>query len=360
LNKFIATRLKKVREQAGLTQEAFARAVALSPEFISLLESGKRSPSLETLSRIAAYFHRDLCFFLEEKEPVFTVLFRTASLDDQIGAASDADLQRFKAYAEEYLRLEEETGRRLEPAPLYGANITPERLAAEERRRLDLGDEPVRNVFALFERNGCRIVRLQMPPEAQLSGAFVYIEAQAASFALINASQTFCRQIFTAAHEYCHYLKDRHDAPILDTHDVFAHHNFQALASREKFAQRFAANFLMPASEVLETVDKEFGGRRLCYDDILLAKRYFGVSALAMLRTLRDLSLISSTQFEEFLIRDPAERELEIFGSSNEECAAPADKEASKTPSDSGPDGVIVSDRYKLLKALVKNKGSSG
>lgn len=367
---FIPARLKKAREDAGLTQQAFARSLSLSSEFISLLESGKRSPSLATLARIAAAVHRDPSFFLSEKEPVFTVLFRVASLDD----LARAELNHFRRYVEDYLRLEEETGRRLEPAPLY-AGITPGRLAAEERRRLGLGDEPVRDIFALLERSGCRILRRPMPPEVRLSGVFVYLEAQAAAFALINASQTACRQVFTAAHEYCHYLKDRHDAPVVDTSEIFGDRSEgnpsgrgeggaaaasassshragygRGLAAKEKFAQEFAAHFLMPPTKVREFVDKEFSSRRLSYDDVLLIKRYFGVSAQAMLRTLRDLDLLSAAQYEDFLACDPVTREREVFGASAEECAVIAPP-GPMAPAPGNSDGTIVSDRYKLLKS---------
>lgn len=380
MGRIIAERLKKAREEAGLTQEAFARSLALSPEFISLLESGKRKPSLDTLSRIAAFFHRDMSYFLNEKEHVFTLLFRAAALDDGIYP----ELEHFRGYVENYLRLEEETGRRLEPAPSYG-NISPERLAAEERRRLGLGDEPIRDVFALFERNGCRIMRRPMSPEARISGAFVYIEDQNAAFALINASQTMCRQTFTAAHEYCHYLKDRHDASILDTEDIFNAERQTDLAAKERYAQEFAARFLLPPAKVLEIVDREFGGRSgtgpgrsrgtragkaardLSYDEVLLVKRYFGVSAQAMLRTLRDLGLIAAARYGEFLARDPIARERELFGDTDEEwCGSPGieAKEAAglalgpevvSLKNGSGPDDVIVSDRYKLLQNLTRS-----
>lgn len=359
---FIPTRLKKAREDMGLTQEAFARSLGISSEFISLLESGKRAPSLDTLSKIAAAVHRDPSFFLSEKEPVFTLLFRAASLDDR----ARAELDHFKIYVEDYLRLEEETGRRLDPAPLY-TEVTPERLAAEERRRLGLGEEPVRDIFALIERSGCRILRRRMPPEVQLSGVFVYLEARSAAFALINASQTSCRQAFTAAHEYCHYLKDRNDPPIVDTKDIFVERaqskigrgglQFEGhgtgLAAKEKFAQEFAAHFLMPSAKVREFVDKEFGAERLSYDDILLVKRYFGVSAQAMLRTLRDLGLVPALQYEDFLVRDPVGREREVFGDSAEESGAMP----SPAPCDCNPDatGMIVSDRYRLLLKLIVN-----
>ena len=356
MGNFLPSRLKKAREDAGLTQEAFAHSLGLSSEFISLLESGKRAPSLDTLSRIASRLNRDAAFFLGEREPAFTILFRAASLDDP----ARSELVPFQRYVEDYLRLERETGRRLELAPLY-ADIPAGRLAAEERRRLGLGDEPIRDIFGLLERNGCRILRRPLPPEVGISGVFIFLEAEAAAFALINSAQPLCRQVFSAAHEYCHYLKDRHDGPVIDGQEIFPDWPCPAAArngqrpgkhtgndTKERFAHEFAAHFLMPPAKVREVVDKEFGsGRRLSYDDVLHVKRVFGVSAQAMLRTLRDLDLLSAAQFEDYWARDPLPREREIFGLSWEECSVLA---ASGRLDD--PEGVIVSDRYNLMKKM--------
>jgi len=333
---FIPTRLKKAREDAGLTQEAFARSLGLSSEFISLLEAGKRAPSLNTLARIAAHFHRDASFFLGEKEPAFTLLFRAASLNLSPGAL--LELEHFQRYAEDYLRLEEATGRRLELAPLYSGNLPPGRMAAEERRRLGLGDEPIRDIFSLLERSGCRILRRPFPEDVEISGVFVFLEARNAAFALVNSAQTLCRQVFTAAHEYCHCLKDRHDAPLIDSREIFAVErsgSFKGQGAKEQFAQEFAARFLMPPAKVREVVEQEIGaGRPISFDDVLLLKRYFGVSAQAMLRTLRDLEILSAAQFEDFAALDPVAREREVFGASAEE---------------HGPASSFVSDRYNLL-----------
>ena len=394
MGNFIPARLKKAREEMGLTQQAFARAVGLSSEFISLLEAGKRTPSLDTLARIAAHLHRDASFFLGEKEPAFTILFRAAA--QSLSPAARLELEHFQRYCEDYLRLEESTGLRLELAPLYSGHLSPERMASEERRRLGLGDEPVRDIFALLERNGCRILRRPFPEDIEISGVFVFLEDQNAAFALINSAQRFCRQVFTSAHEYCHYLKDRHDAPLIDTPEIFGEKlltkggqggsrldtggavpkNGQLSngvrevgpGAKEQFAQEFAACFLMPPAKVREVVDKDFGrGRRLSYDDVLLVKRYFGVSAQAMLRTLRDLGLLSAAQFEDFLALDPVGREREVFGASAEECGpfpgAVMTKSAGVTPGIElgSADGAIVSDRYRLLKRLsVRSEANEG
>lgn len=337
--RIIGVRLKRVREETGLSQGAFARRLSLSGEYISLLEAGKRTPSFATLNRIAAFLHKDISIFFEEKENAFLLLLRGEGLDDR----SKAELMRFRRYCEEYLKLEEITGRRLPLAPHY-APIAADRMADEERRRLGLGDEPIRDIFGLMEMNGCRVLRQPLPQECKVSGAFIFLEARQAGFALINAGQSAGRQAFSAAHEYCHYLRDRGDGPVIENPDVFIDELVSLYPPREQYAQQFAARFLMPPAKVREIVDKDIAGKRPSYEDVLYLKRYFGVSAVAMLRTLRDMGYLSKQQFEQHYKADHDRREKELFGTSAEEGASAR----------TGVLGLsrrraVVSDRFRLL-----------
>jgi Zn-dependent peptidase ImmA (M78 family) len=309
MQQLIGSRLRKAREETGLSQGAFAKALHLSSEYISLLEAGKRTPSFDTLERIAVFLNKEMAYFFEQREPAFTVLFRGETLDDR----ARAELQRFRRYCEKYLDLEETTGHRLELAPLY-THASPERLADDERRRLGLGDEPIRDVFSLIELNGLRILRHPFPAGSKVSGVFVYVEEKGAAFALVNSADSHGRQAFTAVHEYCHYLKDRLDSPVVDNPDVFIDEYVSLYPPREQFAQAFAARFLMPPSKVREIVEREIRPRRVHYEDVLFLKRYFGVSTQAMLRTLRNQGLIRREHFEEYFKLDPEPHEREIFG----------------------------------------------
>jgi len=346
MQQLIGSRLKKAREETGLLQSAFAKAVGLSSEYISLLEAGKRTPSFDTLEKIARFLNKEIAYFFEQREPAFTMLFRGESLDER----SRSELQKFRRYCEKYLELEETTGRRLELAPLY-ANVSAERMADEERRRLGLGNEPIRDVFALFELSGCRILRHPIPDDSKVSGVFVFVEEKGAAFALVNSADPPGRQAFTAAHEYCHYLKDRLESPVIDNPDVFIDEYVSLYPPCEQFAQAFAARFLMSPTKVREIVERDIRPHRIGYDDVLFLKRYFGVSTQAMLRTLRNLNFIRRERFEEFFQRDPRPREKELFGNV-------ADGEGRGGRGHGGVKGLIAkarartitSDRFKLLE----------
>ena len=338
----LGTRLRREREELGITQDALAKGVGLSSEFISLLELGKRMPSLETLTALAGYFRKDVSYFLKEKEETFKIILRAEGLDEK----AKAEIKKFKKYCEEYIHLEELTGRHLEPGPIY-AHISPERMADEERRRMGFGDEPVRDIFSLLELHGLHIIRQPIPEKSNISGIFIFFEVERAAFALINSAQTIGQQALIATHEYCHYLKDRNAGPIIDNPDIFIDEYVSLYHPREKFAQTFAVRFLIHPAKVKKIIDKDFHSKKLSFADVLYLKRYFGVSAIAMLRTLKDLEYLSRSKFEEYQKLDPSPYEEVFFGKLAEE-----DRLRKRTK------GVILSSRMKslALEAYKKKK----
>src|SRR5512137_91594 len=339
MDKLLGTRLKRAREEVSLSQGAFAKALGLSSEYISLLESGKRTPSFETLLKVAGFLNKNVSYFFEDRRPSFERLIDRAETDDRLRR----DLQKFRATCERYLELEEATGRRLDLAPQY-ARISPERLAEEERRRLGLGNEPIRDIMGLCEVNGCRIIRQTLADESRIAGLLVVDEERKAAFALVNANEPAGLQTLIAAHLYGHYLMDRADSPIIDNPDVVVDEYVSLYPPREQFAQMFASRFLVPPDKLRELVEKDFRAKSLGFDDFLFLKRYFGVSTRAMLRTLRGRGILPEAKFEEFFKRNPEDREEEVFGN----LSGQEERRSRTLFRKSRP---VPSDRFRLLAA---------
>ncbi|HDT14550.1 MAG TPA: helix-turn-helix domain-containing protein [Candidatus Aminicenantes bacterium] len=339
MDNLLGTRLKRAREEVNLSQGAFAKSLGLSSEYISLLEAGKRTPSFDTLFKIAGFLNKGVPYFFEDRKPAFDMLLAGADMDDRLRK----ELLKFRASCEKYLQLEEATGRRLDLAPRY-PRIAPERLAEEERRRLGLGNEPIRDVMGLCEVNGCRIIRQTIADEARIAGVFVFDEERQAAFVLINANEPSGLQTLAAAHLYGHYLMDRDDGPIVDNPDVIVDEYVSLYPPREQYAQTFASRFLVPPEKLRELIEKDLRTRSLAFEDVLFLKRYFGVSTRAMLRTLRGRGFLAEAKFEEFFKKNPDERELEVFGnlSGQEERRSRPLFRKSRT---------IPSDRFRLLAA---------
>jgi len=339
MDNLLGTRLKRAREEVNLSQGAFAKSLGLSSEYISLLESGKRTPSFETLFKVAGFLNKNVSYFFEDRKPAFDKLFDKAEGDERVRK----DLLKFKGTCEKYLELEDATGRRLDLAPRY-SRISPERLADEERRRLGLGNEPIRDVLGLCEVNGLRIIRQTLADEARIAGIFVFDEERKSAFALVNANEPPGLQTLAAAHMYGHYLMDRDDSPIVDNPDVVVDEYVSLYPPREQFAQTFASRFLVPPDKLREIIEKDLRGRTLTFDDVLFLKRYFGVSTRAMLRTLRGRGILPEAKFEEFFKRNPEDREQEVFGSL-------AGQEERRSRTLFRKSRTIPSDRFRLLAA---------
>src|SRR3972149_7348841 len=323
----IGEKIKSLRESEGLTQEEVAVKVGVSKEFISMIESSKRNPSLDVLSKIASVFSKEASYFMDTKREDFALALRTAEVDEK----DKDEIRKFKEFCEDYYFLEEATGEILHSiAPIYpdpSSSILSdfgqtyryaEKLATEERRRLNLGDEPIRDIFLLLETQGVRVVRINME-NTSVDGAFIYSRDKGA-FMLINSSLSKGRQIFTAAHEYCHYLKDREKGyPVCQiiTGGIEEHKK-----PIERIANLFAANFLMPET----TVSKLAGlhaKTRLEAEEVVYLKRYFGVSYQAMIYRLKDLGYMRRPKLEKLLQTDPATVEIALFGFTEESVKDP-------------------------------------
>jgi len=157
--------------------------------------------------------------------------------------------------------------------------------ATEERRRLGLGDQPIINLRATLESEvGLRIFFGELP--SQVAGLYDFVTALGGCL-YINRKHPPERQRVSMAHEYGHFLVDRHKPGI----------DYLTMPGRkpanERFAGAFAAAFLMPATSVrrrfLDVVNTtgDFQVADLCR----LAHAYF-VSVEAMAYRLEKLGLL--------------------------------------------------------------------
>jgi Zn-dependent peptidase ImmA (M78 family) len=113
-----------------------------------------------------------------------------------------------------------------------------EDLAVEERNRLGLGDGPIQQLREILEIEvGLRVFIVPLP--AQVAGLFVYVESVGGCVAA-NSNHPSERRRWTMAHEYAHFLSARSHAEVTPVHIG------TRVSESERFADCFAANFLMP------------------------------------------------------------------------------------------------------------------
>lgn len=95
-------RIKRVRNEAGLSQAEFADKLSLSRNYISLIEIGQREPSERTLNDICRIFGVDGEWLKTGKGEMFVPLTRSeelAAIFATVQASDDAKSRLIKAMA---------------------------------------------------------------------------------------------------------------------------------------------------------------------------------------------------------------------------------------------------------------------
>lgn len=309
--KQIAARLRKARTELGFTQKEVAEALDVHRPTISEIEAGRRAVSTEELYRFAQLYGMPVSELLADSVPrradVERLLFRAEAVAaPRVRAAVRGFMERCRAEGE----LEEMLG--LEPLPdarpAYRASAPRnkaraieqgEGIARQERMRLDLGTQPLRNPLALLERQGVRIGSIEGLDEEGPDG--VYFEtAELGPCVGVNPERdqwTGFRSAFTAAHEYAHWLLRDVQAEEFDFER-------ETRSPREVRANVFAAAFLMPREGLVEYFAENGrleDGRLpdLSPADIVRSMDFFGVSRQALLYRLQNVGLLDSRKAEE-------------------------------------------------------------
>ena len=331
----VGEKLRQAREKEKLSQSQVAEMVGCTREYISMIESGRRIPKLKLLKRLAAIYKVDIRWLLEGKEEAEPDTFKMLPRAPEITQADKKVIEEFVKYCEDYAWLEEKLGikkhemteqRKPVPTSWREMRIQAKRLAMEERGRLQLGDGPIRDIFLLLENQGVHVIRISLP-NSQLDGIFAY-DPEKGAFVLINTNRTKGKQTFTAAHEYCHYLRDRSRGyyPCKSEEDYLPYKSEENYLTRihrkdvERFADLFATHFLMPEEGIRRIVEEQFGiGHALRAEEVIYLKRYFGVSYSAMLIRLLELGCITKDQYEQLKRVSVEKLERSLYGSEAEE-----------------------------------------
>jgi Zn-dependent peptidase ImmA (M78 family)/DNA-binding XRE family transcriptional regulator len=307
----IGARIRRFRRQAGWTQSELARRAGITQEAVSSIESGKRSPGLDVVTRMANAFGVTVDYLLREQESPFEVLLRGEELTDEDWRC----VRRFSELCHRYAELEELTGRSQPMAPEYPPRrrseslyAYAERVAVEERRRLGLGDQPVADLAAVVEGQGARVLALECGTD-RLDGAFLCSEAEGA-FILLNTGRGPERQLFTLAHEYGHLLMHRRRRSILDV-DIFAAGEKD---EAEKTANAFSAAFLMPADLLRQWWSRQ---PKPSWLELARLRQHLGVSYRALGWRLLNLGCIDAERRQRLEAREEQllQRERELFPS---------------------------------------------
>jgi len=300
----LGVRLRQTRELSDYSQQDIADILGMARGVVSYWENDRRVPSFGQLARLAEVYGVTTASLLgtdpppvasEEHELMYrglrTQKARTRAavrrwltfLDDWAGlqAACGVDLPgRFVPPKREWRAARAITDSRLAP-----------RFAEDVRAFYDLGSDAIPDLLAFLDSEGVLVYRaaLDRIDEDGVSGVF-YNHPRLGPCILVNTMTTPGRQMFTLAHEFAHAL---------------FHYQERGLVSRagapertERFADAFAAHFLVPSEALRRRVEARATGKSLTPVDVIDLHRYFRVSYATMLIRLRSEGLLSPDLFD--------------------------------------------------------------
>lgn len=298
----VGRRLQEARRTRGLTQQDVADRMGMARTTITAIEKGERRVQPGELMRFATLYGRAIEEFLRQGEPVeaFTAQFRTAVVQ---GSPTESELSKavgeLQRLCDDYLELERICGAPLPdryPPPYPVTHLAPEAagedIAGRERNRLGIGDGPLLNLRERLENDvGLRIFSLELP--SKVAGLFAYTEQLGGCIA-VNRKHPEERRRMTLAHEYGHFLSNRF------VMEVTLLRGYQRTPARERLAEAFARNFLMPADGLRrcfhDVLQSRYG--KVTYADLLTLAALFGVSFQAMVLRLEELRLVAPGTYD--------------------------------------------------------------
>ncbi len=300
----LAEALRRARERAGLSQEGAADALGINRVLLSYYETGRRTVPLPTAAALARLYGTSLDRLLtgDEAKPaapidVSGILYRAAP--SALGDSARGVLRLFEQYLRDYVELAEELDRPLPGkgqspfSPVSGSSARDAADAARQLRRyLNLGGGPVGDPFRVADEY-VLIWRLPLGEDLKSapSGLF-YNHPQVGFSIVINSNMTLGRQVFTVAHELAHAFFHSRSADVIVS-------MYGAELGRERFADAFAGEFLVPGDELrrLVTEHSPWGGLTNPTTVVHL-QRHFGVSYATIRVRLLQERLIDRTTFE--------------------------------------------------------------
>ncbi|HGM8359619.1 XRE family transcriptional regulator [Pseudomonas aeruginosa] len=280
----IHDRIRRARLLRGMSLEALSQALGdITKQGLSKLEKGQIAPNSTRLLQLAdALDVSPEYFFRPEPMALAPLEFRKLSkmpkyLQQQVE-------EQIREHLERYIALEmyfdpADIATRSTPFQQYEVNSIQEAEVAAEQLRVDwqIGSDAIANLTELLEENGIKVALLDGPDD--FDGACAATEDNQHVLIGLNANRPGERMRFTAAHELGHWVM-RLPEEMPEKEKEFCCH-------------RFSGSFLYPK----DRVKADFGAHQRTEvhpQELLIAKRQYGISMQAAMYRLKDLELLSA------------------------------------------------------------------
>lgn len=280
---FNPKRLSLARKRRRLSSKGFAELIGMSPVTVSRLEKANNEPEDETVDLIAKVLGFPRQFFfggdiddLPQDAASFRSLTSMTAKERDAALASGSLAYLLSDYVSAKFNL---------PEPQL-IDLSYERDAAGAAQTLRqawaLGEQPISNMIKLLESKGVRVFSLA--ENTKNVDAFSCWRNDI-PFVFLNTFKSAERSRLDAAHELAHLVLHKHGGP-------------RQGRDAEVEANSFASAFLMPKADVRSRVPFV-----ATLDQIVTAKKRWGVSVGALAYRLHKLGILSDWQYRTFCIQ---------------------------------------------------------
>ena len=295
----IGPRIKQARLMQGLSQRELADRLPVSDTTVSKYEREESLPDSAKLMGIAEALGVDLSYFLRAPrvESIRPAYRKLASM----GKKEETALrERIRDWLERYLEIEsilEFDGGEFAwpegfPRPV-GSMEEVEEAALDLRQEWQIGLDPIEDLVSRLEDHRLRVGRIAGPATFDAC-AFLADVNGGLPVIVFNAHPPGDRQRFSMAHELGHLMLEIGEE-----------------IEEEKACNRFSGAFLVPRPAFLDDVG--VNRRHVGIDELALLKEKYGMSMQALVYRMKDLGVLSVTQykhwFKQFRSRGLHERE---------------------------------------------------
>ncbi|OPA96803.1 zinc peptidase [Pseudomonas fluorescens] len=284
----INDRIRRARLLRGMSLEALAlRLGDITKQGLSKYEKGSSTPNSQRLLQLAKALEvSPEYFFRPEALPLAPLEFRKLAKMPQYRQVQVEE--QVREHLERYIALEDcfdssdiQTAKT--PALMLPVSSVEaaEQAAQALRKQWGMGDDSIAHLTEQLEEHGIKVVMLEGPDD--FDGACAATHDGEHVLIALNAQRPGERIRFTAAHELGHW--------------VMQFPKEMPERERENCCHRFAGAFLYPAKAVF----RDFGSRprsRIHPQELLIAKRQYGLSMHAALRRLKDLNLVGDAGYK--------------------------------------------------------------
>jgi len=285
---FDGARLTLARQLAGLRKSDLASLLDMSPTAVAAWESGAKRPTAVTVARLALSLGVDPGFFAMRPDDVAAL----SSTPHFRSLRATTQLARDQAFA--YGQLAVDIATSLEkhvecpdpdvpsfPIPIDAAepNADPERAARHARQHWGITVGPAPHLVRLLENHGVLVVF--SPPQAASVDAYSFDSRLRPVVVLNPVKHDYYRQRFDLAHELGHLVMHTDAEP--------------GGRTVEDQANRFAAEFLMPAAEIGDELPTTMNAA--AWQALARAKERWGASIQALLYRARRLESLTEISY---------------------------------------------------------------